>query len=259
MKRDYLSKRFSIPLWALLAILAVCIVTLTIPDEGSYYHKRELEEATPPPAFLEVEAPGEVESRLIGIDVSQYQGEIDWEKVAASGVRFVIIRATMGLGGTDPNFISNWEGAKKAGLLVSAYHIFFHDESPVKQALAFVQALDGREPDFPLALDVEIPARGNYGAQLEDMCLTMEILTGQRPMIYTAQYIWNTNVGWGPKWHLYPLWVADYDAAAPAMPDGWERWSIWQYSNKGRISGIEGHVDLNLFEGTEEELKRLGE
>jgi len=74
MKRDYLSKRFSIPLWALLAILAVCIVTLTIPDEGSYYHKRELEEATPPPAFLEVEAPGEVESRLIGIDVSQYQG-----------------------------------------------------------------------------------------------------------------------------------------------------------------------------------------
>ena len=189
-----------------------------------------------------------------GLDVSMWQGEIDWQAVAAAGYRFVIIKASEGLNYVDPCFAANWDGAKQAGLLVSAYHVFWPTLSGEKQAKHFLDTLGERKADFPLAVDVERRGASNSGAAVEAFLLIVKEADGRNPLVYTAQGVWNAAVGWAPGWHCYPLWVADYDAASPAMPAGWDDWAIWQYSNKGSVPGIEGHVDLDMFQGSEVQL-----
>jgi len=191
---------------------------------------------------------------ILGLDVSMWQGEIDWQAVAAAGYRFVIIKASEGLNYVDPCFAANWDGAKQAGLLVSAYHVFWPTLSGEKQAKHFLDTLGERKADFPLAVDVERRGASNSGAAVEAFLLIVKEADGRNPLVYTAQGVWNAAVGWAPGWHCYPLWVADYDAASPAMPAGWDDWAIWQYSNKGSVPGIEGHVDLDMFQGSEVQL-----
>ena len=184
-----------------------------------------------------------------GLDVSMWQGEIDWQAVAAAGYKFVIIKASEGVNYVDPCFVANWDGAKQAGLLVSAYHVFWPTLSGEKQAKHFLDTLGERKADFPLAVDVERRSASNSGAAVEAFLLAVKEADGRNPLVYTAQAVWNAAVGWAPGWHVYPLWVADYDAANPAMPAGWDDWTIWQYSNKGSVPGIAGHVDLDMFQG----------
>lgn len=200
--------------------------------------------------------PSIVGTPIKGIDVSKWQGDIDWQAVADSGIKFAIIKATEGTSYVDPYFAANWEGAKAAGLLVSAYHMLWPSLLAEKQAAHFLATLGDRKADLPLVLDAERPAVGNIGAFVEEMALAVEAADGRKPFIYTAQNYWNTHVGWAPGWADYPLWVADYDAASPAMPTGWDSYTIWQYSSTGRVAGISGNVDLNLFQGNLQELHK---
>ncbi|GAF68328.1 unnamed protein product [marine sediment metagenome] len=188
-----------------------------------------------------------------------WQGDIDWEAVKESGIEFVIIKATEGVTYVDPTFIANWDGAKEAGLLVSAYHMLWPQLSPTKQAEHFLNTMGEREADFPLALDVELnKTEGNIGAVVEEVLLALEAKEGRKPIIYTAQSFWGRHVGWAPGWSAYALWVADYGAAAPAIPVGWEVYDFWQHSNRGSVPGISGNVDLNIFVRGTEGLNNLG-
>lgn len=253
--------RLPVPVWVFLLFLAVVIVPIKLPDQGSYYYKREpipvvsAEGAAPESLAQAAEMVG---GPIQGIDVSKWQGPIDWQAVKGSGVEFVIIKCTEGTAYIDPLFAEHWDGAKGAGLLVSAYHMLWPNLSASKQAAHFLNTMGDREPDFPLALDVELRGGGNIGAVVEEVLLALEAGDGRRPIIYTAQSVWGDIVGWAPGWHEYPLWVADYDAATPAMPSGWDSYTFWQYSSTGSVPGISGNVDLNAFVGGRAALASLG-
>lgn len=260
-----LRKRRSVPTWALLAILAVFLFSIKFPDPGSYYYKREqvsavsAEEGQPAVPSNPVRPAEMTGGPIQGIDVSMWQGAIDWQAVANSGIEFVIIKATEGTTYVDPCFVANWDGAKQAGLLVSAYHMLWPKLSASTQAKHFLDTMGERQPDFPLALDVEKrQGVGNIGATVETVLLALAAGDGRKPIVYTAKSVWGDLVGWAPGWHEYPLWVADYDAAAPAMPTGWDAYTFWQHSSTGAVPGISGNVDLNTFIGGPSDLCGLG-
>jgi len=263
-----LSKTYPVSLAVMLAIVSMFVFGISFSDQGSYYTKKQAavpvvsaEEHQSQPAAPVRAVPAEMTGGPIrGIDVSMYQPlPIDWDAVARSGVEFVIIKATEGTTYVDPSFADHWAGAKKAGLLVSAYHMFWGNLDAAAQAEHFLSTMGDRVADFPLSLDVELnKGVGNIGAGVEEMLLALEVGDGRKPIVYTARSIWGSLVGWAPGWSAYALWVADYDAAMPAMPTGWDSYCFWQHSSTGSVPGIQGHVDLNTFIGSRVELMALG-
>ena len=197
-------------------------------------------------------------SRTPGIDVSAYQGEINWKRVAAAGYRFAFIRATIGDNRTDSRFYVNWKGAGDAGLLVSAYHVVKPYQSPDSQINRFFDVLSGRKADLPLVLDVE--RKDNCSRETITTCVRnclhmVEQRDGRKPIIYTAAWCWNPNVLPSPEWAEYDLWVANYGVSTPTLPHGWNEWKFWQYSESGNVPGIDtGTTDLDWFDGSYEDL-----
>lgn len=194
--------------------------------------------------------------RVPGIDVSRWQGEVDWRKVRAAGYRFAVIRATIGDFYTDPRFYANWSGAQDAGILVSAYHVVTPDKPAESQIAYLFDVLDGRISDLPLVVDVE----RDDGADLAEItqcirdCLqVVRARDGRRPIIYTARWCWNRYVLTSAVWQSYDLWIASY-TADPVLPRDWSTWRFWQYSERGQVSGVRASTDLNWFDGTYEDL-----
>lgn len=200
-----------------------------------------------------------------GIDVSNYQGSVDWPTVASSGITFAYAKATEGTGFVDQTFAANWDGMKAAGIARGAYHFFRPREDPQAQAALFAQTVGAIEPgDMPPAVDIEA-TDGITGAALADRILSMlEAVEAQlktRPIIYTSPGFWNSYVrdasGSWPAWTpSYYLWVANYTSAPlPYIPNGWSLWVFWQYSGDGRVPGVGTPVDLDRFGGTVDELR----
>jgi lysozyme len=196
-------------------------------------------------------------SRAPGIDVSRWQGAVNWGKVAVAGYRFAVIRATVGNYYTDPRFYLNWEGARDARLLVSAYHVVAPERSADSQIARLFEVLDGRSSDFPLVLDVEISR--DVGSEGITSCILacaelIEREDGRRPIIYTARWFWDSNVLDTVDWSRYDLWVANYGVNSPSLPRGWDQWRLWQHSDHGQVPGIATATDLNWFSGTHGDL-----
>ena len=207
-----------------------------------------------------------------GIDVSYWNAGIDWPKVRAAGQRFVFAKATEGGSYADPTFDDNWLGAKRAGLLRGAYHFFRANIDPKRQATKFIDYVKSMNDDgeLPAVLDLE-----THDAQTKDKIIerarvwldAVEAAFGRKPIIYSGQYFlqdyFSEPGGGPPAWVKdYPLWLAQYpiqyiDGMQPALPRGWFNWTFWQYSDRGTVNGINAKVDLNLFNGTLEELYRL--
>jgi GH25 family lysozyme M1 (1,4-beta-N-acetylmuramidase) len=207
-----------------------------------------------------------------GIDVSYWDSGIDWPKVRATGQRFMFTKATEGDFYADPTFAANWSGAKSAGLLRGAYHFFRCNVDPKKQARKFIDYVRKVKDDgeLPPVLDLE----SNDG-QTKDKVISrvktwldeVEKAFGKKPIIYSGQYFlqdYLSEAGGGPpSWAKdYALWLAQYpntyvDGQKPFLPRGWYGWTFWQYSEKGRINGINSSVDLNIFNGTLEELYKF--
>lgn len=204
-----------------------------------------------------------------GIDVSHWNGKIDWSKVAASGISFAFIKATQN--SVDKMFLENVKGAKAAGLLIGAYHYLDNSVTAVDAAKAaakmFCNAIQsaGVKFDLPPVLDYESKSSGLSAAGttavakafLEDI----ERLTGVMPILYT----YPAFIGNFSGLSKYPLWIARYSTQTPADASGWRRWEFWQYSDgqaggtlpsgSRKVNGINGQVDLNEFDGTEAELR----
>jgi lysozyme len=196
-------------------------------------------------------------NRAPGIDVSRWQGEIDWGKVAAAGYRFAVVRATVGNYYTDPRFYVNWEGARDARLLLSAYHVLAPERPADSQMERFLDVLGGRSPDLPLVLDVEL--RREVSPERITACLVacadlVARKDGRLPIVYTARWFWDGNVLGSSDWSNYDLWVAHYGTENPALPADWDEWKLWQYSDHGRVPGVHAATDLNWFNGSYEDL-----
>ena len=200
-----------------------------------------------------------------GVDVSHYQGSIDWEALRAQGVDFAFIKATEGSSMQDDRFLQNLDGALSAGVRAGAYHFFSFDSSGRAQAENFIRAVPLIRGMLPCAVDVEFygdkaanppdvaPTRRELRALLE----ALEAAYGRKPVIYATQLSYRKYVA--GAFDDYDLWIRNV-YLYPMMPEGRD-WTFWQYSDKGKLDGCEGvepYIDLNVFCGSEAEFEAYG-
>ncbi len=208
-------------------------------------------------------------ARVQGMDCSYWQGNIDWPRVAASGVKFVYIRAAYGADFKDPLFDQNWEGAKEVGLLRGAYHFCRAHQSAQAQIDIMLETVPANDRgELPAWYDLERYHKDPVvkGKELVDFSnkymLGVEAEWGRLMDIYTGYYFWQSNLRVNFKYPDWPetrqLALAQYPSGPPTnpwlIPTGWTTWTIWQYSSKGTIPGINGNVDMDFFNGTYEDL-----
>jgi lysozyme len=197
-------------------------------------------------------------ANVSGIDVSRWQGEIDWGRVAAGGYHFAVIRATVGNYYTDPRFYENWRGARDAGLLVTAYHVVKPKNSAGSQIGRLFDVLEQREPDLPLVLDVELADEqppAVISGVIKECIQRIEQRNRRKPIIYTGAWFWDGNVLRAAEWADCDLWVAYYGTESPALPLDWTAWRFWQYSESGHVVGVSSQrTDLDRFDGGYDDL-----
>ena len=192
-----------------------------------------------------------------GLDVSHYQGVIEWPEVAAAQPAFIFIKATEGRSLRDHAFLHNWTKAGEAGIRRGAYHFFRPEVDPAEQASLFFGTVLLQPGDFPPVLDVEdagnLPPTLLVSAVREWLDLA-ELRYGVKPILYTGQNFYNRYLA--GKFNDYPLWLARYDRQQPVTICGRD-YQFWQYSDRGRVRGIKGKVDRNVFTGSYAELQAL--
>jgi lysozyme len=181
-----------------------------------------------------------------GIDVSKWQGNINWEDVKKDGIEFAIIRASYGKESVDPCFQINIEGAKKAGIHVGAYHYCYAksiQEAEI-EAKHFIDTITGHEFEYPLAVDIEDKSLENLNkdtlTDITNTFLNVVKSAGYKTMVYANKY-WFENKLAIDKLLEHKIWIARYNDRL----DYNNRYDIWQYSSNGKIAGINGNVDLN--------------
>jgi len=192
-----------------------------------------------------------------GIDVSRWQGRIDWASVRAAGTQFAFIKATEGGDHVDPRFSENWYGAARAGVPRGAYHFMYWCRPAHEQAAWFRRNVPNDPTALPPVLDLEwnghsrtCPRKVPRETALEAIRLIlreMEAHAGKRPIIYT-DITFHRDVLEG-ELHDYPHWVRSV-AAEPHERYAGRQWTMWQYTTTGRVPGISGDVDRNAFYGT---------
>lgn len=198
---------------------------------------------------------------LTGIDVSYWQGNIDWQSVCQAGYRFAFAKVTEGITYLDSTFYPNVAGAHAAGMPIGAYH-FFHLSLPAKaQAEFFLSKISPVKLDLPPVLDFEDNTHiGQFqaAAAVKTWLDIVEAATGRKPIIYTGFYYWRDSIS-DPAWaNDYPLWIAQYNTDQPSIPSCWSKWAFWQYSEKGMVPGIyDSSVDLDYTTLSETELEAL--
>ncbi|SPJ25352.1 GH25 family lysozyme [Palleronia abyssalis] len=192
-----------------------------------------------------------------GIDLSRWQGDIDWTAARAAGVNFAWIKATEGGDRIDPMFAAHHDAAQRAGVAVGAYHFFYWCGPPETQARWFIQNVPRRAGDLPPVLDLEwTPFSPTCtvrppAAEVRDRATRfMSILArhyGQMPLIYTTREFYPENqiARLGAETWLRST-ARPVEDAYPGAP-----WRVWQYTATGRVPGISGNVDLNAFNGSE--------
>jgi GH25 family lysozyme M1 (1,4-beta-N-acetylmuramidase) len=200
--------------------------------------------------------------QIPGIDISNHQGQIDWAQVAANNIKFAMIKATEGTGFHDRFFLGNWANAKGAGLLRGAYHFgrpSLNDAiSEADYFLNFVQPV--MQPGDILVLDMEdSDAQGDVSDWVMEWLSHVTERVGFMPMLYTGPWYLNSWMRQRPaEIGNYGLWLAAYQADQPATPSPWPVMAIWQYSDAGRVGGISGNVDTDVFFGTSDQLRKYG-
>ncbi len=192
-----------------------------------------------------------------GVDISRWQGDIDWAKLRTQGANFAYIKATDGGDHLDPMFKKNWRRAKEAGIRRGAYHFFYWCRTAGEQAEWFIRNVP-RDPDaLPPVIDVEYNGESSCKYRLsrakaiEKMQVFMDRLErhyGKRPVIYTAPDFYRDNLT--GEFKNYPFWLRSV-AAHPSKVYPGRKWLFWQYSGSGLSHGVTGRIDLNVFHGSE--------
>ena len=191
-----------------------------------------------------------------GIDVSAYQGRIDWPEVARQHVRFAFIKASEGATMRDARFRRNWREARAAGIMSGAYHYFQPNRAGQTQASLFIGTVPIRPGDLPPVLDVEAPRFHDVAAMRREVRAwlgAVEAHYGVKPILYSNYAFYRRYLA--GHFDDYPLWLAHYEVARPALPA--ERWIIWQHSDEAYVPGIRGAVDFNVFQGSYAALQAL--
>ena len=191
-----------------------------------------------------------------GIDVSAYQGRIDWPEVARNRVRFAFIKASEGGTLRDARFVRNWREARKAGVLRGAYHYFQPNRDGLLQANLFVRTVPLAPGDLPPVLDVEAANFHDVAVLRREVARWLRLVEahyGVRPILYSNHSFYRRHLA--GHFDEYPLWLAHYEVARPALARS--KWIIWQHSDEAYVPGIRGVVDFNVFQGSFAALQAL--
>jgi lysozyme len=193
-----------------------------------------------------------------GIDVSYYQGDIAWSRVRRAGVQFAFIRVSDGSTIRDSQFAANWNGARRASVLRGAYQFFRPEEDPIAQANLLINTLRAHgRGELPPVIDIEVTGGLPLASVVANARVWIEQVRSQlgvEPIVYTNYGMFR----WGGAEPLaqQPLWLAHYTEDCPSIPPPWTQWTFWQYTENGRVDGIDGPVDLDVFAGAPDELRR---
>lgn len=207
--------------------------------------------------------PSERKYPVRGVDVSSYQGDIDWQVLSGQEIDFAFIKATEGSGFADRYFEYNYTEALKTDLRVGAYHFFSYDSGGDTQAENFIKTVPKADNMLPPVVDVEFygdkadnpPSREYVEKELKTMLNRLEENYGLKPIIYATKKSYNLYLS--GDYEEYDIWIRDM-LFYPSLNDGRE-WTFWQYTDKGKLDGYYGeekHIDMNVFNGTLEELKK---
>ena len=197
-----------------------------------------------------------------GVDVSAYQGEIDWPVLAGQGLDFAFIKATEGSSTVDERFEANWRGAESAKLRRGAYHFFSFDSPGTSQAENFISTVPRTEGMLPPVVDVELygrhrqspPEPGRVRAELRALLEALEARYGVKPILYTLEKPYSLYLA--GEFSDYDLWIR----AVLGRPKA-SGWTFWQYSPRGRLRGYRGeerYIDLDVFCGSAEDFEAYG-
>ncbi|MGL4811962.1 MAG: glycoside hydrolase family 25 protein [Beijerinckiaceae bacterium] len=221
--------------------------------QASRYHKKG--DTKPHPGVAKA-----MTMPIHGIDVSKYQGDIDWASVRDAGTQFAFIKATEGGDHIDEKFRQNWHGAKAAGVPYGAYHFTYWCRAPEEQIAWMKQNIPVDPNALPPVLDLEWNAHSRTCPRRLDsdtarqwvrhMLVEMERHFGKRPIIYT-DITFHKDVLEG-HFHDYKYFLRSV-AAHPSEKYSRNRWSFWQYTATGTVPGIRGPVDRNVFYGSEDQ------
>ncbi len=195
-----------------------------------------------------------------GIDVSHYQGDIDWQTLAGENISFVFIKATEGSSFVDDRFAYNYAEAQKTELSVGAYHFFSFDSAGDTQAENFIRTVKPHEGMLPPVVDFEFygtknmnpPPKESVTSELDKLLSELETHYGLRPIIYACEDTYELYLAGG--YEDYDIWIRDV-ITKPTLSDG-RAWTFWQYTNREWLDGYSGDekfIDMNVFCGTEEE------
>ena len=189
---------------------------------------------------------------LNGIDVSHYEGVVNWQAAAAGGIAFGIARVSDGTQYPDEYFASNWAAMKAAGVVRGAYQYFEADEDVDAQADMMITAMATMAPgDLPPTIDVEVThglTPSQLAPRIQQWIDRVAAATGRAPMVYTGYYFWRDSVAsTGDAGN--PLWAAEYTSECPLVSSPWTQWTFWQHSGTGSAPGVSGEVDVDVFNG----------
>lgn len=198
-----------------------------------------------------------------GVDVSSYQIDIDWKGLEKEGYKFAFIKATEGSSHVDDRFEENWKNVRKTDIRAGAYHFLSYDTSGKSQAENFIKTVKKRHGMLPPAVDVEFygeyeevhPSKKKLRKVLDTVLEELEDHYGQKPVIYTNTYIYDTYIS--GRYDDYPIWISAHDLPE-SLPDG-SNWTFCQYTFYGQsdsVGGGEKYVDLNVFNGSSWDLRK---
>jgi len=208
--------------------------------------------------------PSESNYPVRGVDVSNYQGEIDWVKLADQNIDFAFIKATEGSKYKDKQFQTNWDGVRRTTLIIGAYHFFSFDSSGITQAENYIASVPLTQGMLPPVVDIEF--YGDKEKNVPDKVKTAKELTllldrlyehyGVKPIIYATLKSYNIYIK--GEFSEYPLWIRNV-YYSPQL-DLRKKWTFWQYTDKAILEGYKGaekYIDMNVYAGKIEELEGL--
>lgn len=199
-----------------------------------------------------------------GVDVSEYQGEIQWDVLAAQNIQFAFIKATEGSSYVDKKFSQNWQNAAKTNLRIGAYHFFSFDSSGETQADNFISTVEPVEHMLPPVVDVEYygdykknpPDLEHAEQELLVLLQALEEAYQMKPLIYVTD-----DTFWAVRdFPAYHYWERDVLHGPPGGDKGW-MWTFWQYTDREVLDGYDGeerYIDCNVFIGSEETFAAFG-
>lgn len=198
------------------------------------------------------------EDKVVGFDVSQYQGAIRWDAIHVVEntypLQFVFIRATAGKDKEDTQFATNWQQAKKYHFIRGAYHYYRPNENSLEQANNFIKTVQLAKGDLPPVLDIEsLPKNQSVDSLKVGLKRWLEKVTAHykiRPILYTNEKYYEDFLK--DSFSEYPFWIANYNFFVEDIQDDW---LFWQFTEKATIEGINGNVDVTIYNGTPKMLR----